>query len=75
VEAAPQEEPNRLMRKKKTPEELAAEAEQEELDDFTSKFWLSLSIPVPSLLSYWHLYTAKTFHRDGPSITPRLPLL
>lgn len=37
VEAAPQEEPNPLMRKKKTPEELAAEAEQEELDDFTSK--------------------------------------
>ena len=34
----PQEEPNPLMRKKKTPEELAAEAEQEELDDFTSKF-------------------------------------
>lgn len=33
----PQEEPNPLMRKKKTPEELAAEAEQEELDDFTSK--------------------------------------
>lgn len=25
------------MRKKKTPEELAAEAEQEDLDDFTSK--------------------------------------
>ncbi|CAD6993482.1 unnamed protein product, partial [Ceratitis capitata] len=38
VEAMPQEEPNPLMRKKKTPEELAAEAEQEELDDFTSKF-------------------------------------
>lgn len=37
VEAMPQEEPNPLMRKKKTPEELAAEAEQEELDDFTSK--------------------------------------
>uniref|UniRef100_W8B0M6 Complexin n=1 Tax=Ceratitis capitata TaxID=7213 RepID=W8B0M6_CERCA len=35
VEAMPQEEPNPLMRKKKTPEELAAEAEQEELDDFT----------------------------------------
>lgn len=33
----PQEEPNPLMRKKKTPEELAAEAEQEDLDDFTSK--------------------------------------
>lgn len=30
-----QEEPNPLMRKKKTPEELAAEAEQEDLDDFT----------------------------------------
>jgi hypothetical protein len=27
------------MRKKKTPEELAAEAEQEDLDDFTSKYW------------------------------------
>jgi hypothetical protein len=26
------------MRKKKTPEELAAEAEQEDLDDFTSKY-------------------------------------
>lgn len=35
VEQAPQEEPNPLMRKKKTPEELAAEAEQEDLDDFT----------------------------------------
>ncbi|XP_065155299.1 complexin isoform X3 [Atheta coriaria] len=30
-----QEEPNPLMRKKKTPEELAAEAELEEADDFT----------------------------------------
>uniref|UniRef100_A0A182NSJ2 Uncharacterized protein n=1 Tax=Anopheles dirus TaxID=7168 RepID=A0A182NSJ2_9DIPT len=36
VEQAPQEEPNPLMRKKKTPEELAAEAEQEDLDDFTT---------------------------------------
>lgn len=34
---APQEEPNPLMRKKKTPEELAREAEEAELDDFTSK--------------------------------------
>lgn len=40
VEQQPQEEPNPLMRKKKTPEELAAEAEQEDLDDFTSKFWI-----------------------------------
>lgn len=32
-----QEEPNPLMRKKKTPEELAAEAELEEADDFTSE--------------------------------------
>lgn len=37
MEQQPQEEPNPLMRKKKTPEELAAEAEQEDLDDFTSK--------------------------------------
>ncbi|XP_026475075.1 complexin isoform X3 [Ctenocephalides felis] len=35
VEAMPQEEPNPLMRKKKTPEELAREAEQEDEDDFT----------------------------------------
>lgn len=35
---APQEEPNPLMRKKKTPEELAAEAEAEDLDDFTSEY-------------------------------------
>lgn len=34
----PQEEdPNPLMRKKKTPEELAREAEEEDQDDFTSK--------------------------------------
>jgi len=32
----PQEEPNPLMRKKKTPEELAAEAEAEDEDEFTS---------------------------------------
>lgn len=38
VEQQPQDEPNPLMRKKKTPEELAAEAEQEDLDDFTSKY-------------------------------------
>ncbi|KMQ90948.1 complexin-like protein [Lasius niger] len=31
----PQEEPNPLMRKKKTPEELAAEAEAEDEDEFT----------------------------------------
>ncbi|KRF78301.1 complexin isoform X4 [Drosophila novamexicana] len=43
VEAMPQEEPNPLMRKKKTPEELAAEAEQEELDDFTTKLKKRLS--------------------------------
>ncbi|XP_011297019.1 complexin isoform X1 [Fopius arisanus] len=34
-EMMPQEEPNPLMRKKKTPEELAAEAEAEEQDEFT----------------------------------------
>ncbi|XP_018316301.1 complexin isoform X3 [Mycetomoellerius zeteki] len=35
VQEMPQEEPNPLMRKKKTPEELAAEAEAEDEDDFT----------------------------------------
>lgn len=39
MEQQPQEEPNPLMRKKKTPEELAAEAEQEDLDDFTSNYF------------------------------------
>lgn len=43
MEQQPQEEPNPLMRKKKTPEELAAEAEQEDLDDFTSKIFFRFS--------------------------------
>jgi hypothetical protein len=35
----PEPEPdNPLMRKKKTPEELAREAEEEDLDDFTSEY-------------------------------------
>jgi hypothetical protein len=34
------------MRKKKTPEELAAEAEQEDLDDFTSKYPQKFQIDV-----------------------------
>ncbi|XP_071441138.1 complexin isoform X4 [Hetaerina americana] len=34
-EMMPQEEPNPLMRKKKTPEELAREAEAEDEDEFT----------------------------------------
>lgn len=57
---APQEEPNPLMRKKKTPEELAREAEEAELDDFTSEskcanpfffFFLTARDPAVSLLS------------------------
>lgn len=36
VQEATQEEPNPLMRKKKTPEELAAEAEAEDEDEITS---------------------------------------
>lgn len=40
VEQAPPEPDNPLMRKKKTPEELAREAEEAELDDFTSKYFL-----------------------------------
>ncbi|XP_053594134.1 complexin isoform X3 [Microplitis mediator] len=35
IQEITQEEPNPLMRKKKTPEELAAEAEAEEQDEFT----------------------------------------
>lgn len=41
VEQAPPEPDNPLMRKKKTPEELAREAEEAELDDFTSKYGVS----------------------------------
>lgn len=56
VEAQPQEEPNPLMRKKKTPEELAAEAEQEDLDDFTSKcgllFFFLLLHRITSIFIY-----------------------
>lgn len=44
MESAPQEEPNPLMRKKKTPEELAAEAEAEDEDEFTSEFRLGRKI-------------------------------
>lgn len=40
-EAVPQEEPNPLMRKKKTPEELAAEAEAEDEDELTSKLLIA----------------------------------
>lgn len=38
VQEATQEEPNPLMRKKKTPEELAAEAEAEDEDEITSTY-------------------------------------
>lgn len=38
IQEIQQEEPNPLMRKKKTPEELAAEAEAEDEDEFTSKY-------------------------------------
>lgn len=38
-----QEEPNPLMRKKKTPEELAAEAEAEDEDEITSRYTLNRS--------------------------------
>ncbi|XP_074096288.1 synaptic transmission protein complexin isoform X2 [Cotesia typhae] len=37
IQEITQEEPNPLMRKKKTPEELAAEAEAEEQDEFTTE--------------------------------------
>lgn len=41
------------MRKKKTPEELAAEAEQEDLDDFTSKYIKFLLIQKCFELRFW----------------------
>lgn len=53
VEQLPQEEPNPLMRKKKTPEELAAEAEAEDLDDFTSKSLSREHFISPSFLSFY----------------------
>lgn len=43
IQEITQEEPNPLMRKKKTPEELAAEAEAEEQDEFTSKYLKTLN--------------------------------
>lgn len=42
AEQQQQEPDNPLMRKKKTPEELAAEAELEDQDEFTSEFLLRL---------------------------------
>lgn len=56
----PQEEPNPLMRKKKTPEELAAEAEQEELDDFTSKLNFHLLLLL-DILSFQKINTRFVF--------------
>ncbi|XP_039489759.1 complexin isoform X2 [Drosophila santomea] len=68
VEATPQEEPNPLMRKKKTPEELAAEAEQEELDDFTSKLFLPLSNALePSLASGIYVLQFQPTNCAGPT--------
>lgn len=46
VQEIQQEEPNPLMRKKKTPEELAAEAEAEDEDEFTSMFTILFQIYV-----------------------------
>ncbi|CAD1468741.1 unnamed protein product, partial [Heterotrigona itama] len=43
VQEATQEEPNPLMRKKKTPEELAAEAEAEDEDEITSMYTESIA--------------------------------
>jgi hypothetical protein len=51
---APQEEPNPLMRKKKTPEELAAEAEAEDLDDFTSEYCCKTSTSVLEFLVFFN---------------------
>lgn len=53
VEQAPPEPDNPLMRKKKTPEELAAEAEAEDLDDFTSEYFYFLQLS--SLSNFWYI--------------------
>ncbi|GBP10705.1 hypothetical protein EVAR_67833_1 [Eumeta japonica] len=46
VEQTAAEPDNPLMRKKKTPEELAAEAELEDQDEFTSQYRSALSFPL-----------------------------
>lgn len=74
----PQEEPNPLMRKKKTPEELAAEAEQEELDDFTSKPCPFVFLRVLSELNsnyqlYYFNYLFKLSQTRRSLINSRLP--
>lgn len=48
VQEIQQEEPNPLMRKKKTPEELAREAEAEDEDEFTSQSHCLLSLHARS---------------------------
>lgn len=64
MEQQPQEEPNPLMRKKKTPEELAAEAEQEELDDFTSKTFSTSphSIRIIEIIEAKHAHLLQLNH-------------
>lgn len=61
MEQPPQEEPNPLMRKKKTPEELAAEAEAEDLDDFTSKLHANLFLS-PTSLSLFQDFRTFFYH-------------
>lgn len=61
MEQQPQEEPNPLMRKKKTPEELAAEAEQEDLDDFTSKYHINFIIIVSFIHIIYRIISALKF--------------
>lgn len=48
------------MRKKKTPEELAAEAEQEDLDDFTSKY----NVFILSFNVEFKLFHVKKFYLE-----------
>jgi Synaphin protein len=57
------EDPNPLMRKKKTPEELAAEAEAEDEDELTSQSHLSL---LSFLLSF-HFSTPPHTHTTTPT--------
>ncbi|KAJ8686994.1 hypothetical protein QAD02_022788 [Eretmocerus hayati] len=74
-EMAPQEEPNPLMRKKKTPEELAAEAEAEDEDEFT----ITDSMPNNGILTsiattVTDIFTVGTFMCSKTTVSASIAL-
>lgn len=56
----PQVPDNPLMRKKKTPEELAREAEAEDEDEFTSKLLLCIPILLHQAVVFSLMFPLKT---------------